>query len=74
MACPTCDHTMKGLGGPMRWCPRCGTLIRVDLHDYVLVDVPYLIERIKAFRLTLADWQLDQLDELGVTEAIQKGD
>ncbi len=26
MACPTCDHTMKGLGAEWFWCPRCGTL------------------------------------------------
>lgn len=32
MACPTCDHTMQGIGeinkGDCRvfWCPRCGTL------------------------------------------------
>jgi len=25
MACPTCGHTMHGLGPDCYWCPRCGT-------------------------------------------------
>lgn len=25
MNCPTCDHTMAGLGDRWYWCSRCGT-------------------------------------------------
>ena len=37
MACPTCDHTMHGIGKTadekwVFWCPRCGTLKHP--HDY----------------------------------------
>jgi len=26
MACPTCDHTMAGIGNLIWHCPRCGTV------------------------------------------------
>lgn len=34
MSCPTCDHTMQGIGKletgeRLFWCPRCGTIRRV---------------------------------------------
>ncbi len=30
MACPTCSHTMQGLGYLMFHCPRCGTVKNAD--------------------------------------------
>lgn len=37
MSCPTCDHTMQGVGENWFWCPRCGTLKE---RQGVIVDVP----------------------------------
>lgn len=31
MSCPTCEHTMHGLGDRWFWCPRCGTTL--NEHD-----------------------------------------
>lgn len=38
MPCPTCDHTMHNFNAhdntqKIFWCPRCGTLKTVRLHD-----------------------------------------
>lgn len=54
MSCPTCGHTMQGVGDvpavggdPVFWCPRCGTLERPAI---MLADVPKLVERCRKLR------------------------
>lgn len=42
MACPTCDHTMQGLGDQWSWCPRCGTVRGHAAHS-----VPTLVMRVQ---------------------------
>jgi tRNA(Ile2) C34 agmatinyltransferase TiaS len=44
MACPTCSHTMHGLGHDIFWCPRCGTL-----RTGPDATTPYLVERARRF-------------------------
>lgn len=34
MSCPTCDHTMHGLGERWFWCPRCGTVLNADNREH----------------------------------------
>jgi len=46
MACPTCDHTMSGLGSAWYWCPRCGTL-RHALGDLSNDEAPKLVGRVR---------------------------
>lgn len=73
MACPTCAHTLHGLGGAVWWCPRCGTLAGAGLH----YEAPKLVGRVKC----LMDWIplegfIDgedihkQADIFGITEGI----
>ena len=45
MACPTCDHTMQGLGESYWWCPRCGTIRAKDSDD--VDEVPSLPLRVR---------------------------
>jgi len=47
MSCPTCDHTMQGIGYGMFHCPRCGTLTNCPTDGHV--SVPALVERCRAF-------------------------
>lgn len=54
MACPTCDHTMRSVGGVgyvVFWCPRCGT-IKTNHADNQnnLICLPTLIPRLQKFR------------------------
>lgn len=55
MSCPTCDHTMQGIGvsaggDHIFWCPRCGTLRRDNNGKGGQADdVPSLPHRVKAF-------------------------
>lgn len=55
MSCPTCDHTMEGLGQNDRadnifLCPRCGT-VKIDAFGQHgdKVYVPKLVERCRKF-------------------------
>jgi hypothetical protein len=41
MSCPTCGHTMQGIGYGMFHCPRCGTVQSAE----GTVTVPALVER-----------------------------
>ena len=66
MACPTCDHTMQGIGGAVPrtfWCPRCGTLKQGEMYELTM-----LVPRVRSLldRTTSDDlaWQL------GVTESV----
>lgn len=50
MACPTCDHTMEGLGpSPVIyfWCPRCGTILNSQRNNES--TAPKLVERSREF-------------------------
>ena len=40
MSCPTCDHTMTGVGDGNFWCPRCGTIRKVGHYE----GVPFLLD------------------------------
>lgn len=45
MSCPTCDHSMQGIGYGAFWCPRCGTLKASDDS----VSSPALVERCRKY-------------------------
>lgn len=55
MACPTCEHTMQGIGvvesgERVWWCPRCGTLKRGGNLNYLEhVDQPKLAPTVRLF-------------------------
>lgn len=57
MPCPTCSHTMYGMGevpavggNPLFWCPRCGTIQSVDPGLGTLIsETPKLVERCRTF-------------------------
>ena len=44
MSCPTCDHTMHGLGELWFWCPRCGTTLS-ELDREHTISIPHGVER-----------------------------
>ena len=65
MSCPTCDHTMNGIGNGVFWCPRCGTL-KDDVMPYV--EAPKLVLRCRYFETSLngvfrRTWQLNGIAE-----------
>ena len=43
MSCPTCDHTMQAVGDAVWWCPCCGTIKYMFVHDARNVEVPRAI-------------------------------
>lgn len=53
MSCPTCDHTLEGIGYGMFHCPRCGTLKGCPNADAVFV--PALVERCRNFMTHMTD-------------------
>lgn len=71
MACPTCSHTMQGLGYGIFHCPRCGTMKGEDA-----VTVPALVARCKIFKENAEDGRgLSPFSEhlwhkLGIDESI----
>ncbi len=71
MACPTCSHTMSGLGHSVFHCPRCGTVRQSDA-----VYVPALVWRVREFRdqsnggKGLAQSARDLWRSLGVEESL----
>lgn len=76
MSCPTCGHTMHGIGAvpavggqPVFWCPRCGT---VEDHADGITDVgvPKLVERCRAFAAETRADLLEGWQRLGVAESI----
>lgn len=49
MACPTCDHTMQGIGTQGAfWCPRCGTIM-----SGFVPESPWLVKRCRHFHTEL---------------------
>ena len=50
MSCPTCDHTMHGLGNRWFWCPRCGTTLNDDDREHT-TSLPKATEAIRGFML-----------------------
>ena len=71
MSCPTCDHTMHGIGYGMFHCPRCGTL--TGAHADGSVTVPALVERVRTFYdLHYEELRMDQRaawHRIGIGEA-----
>jgi hypothetical protein len=58
MACPTCSHTMEGIGdvpavggNPVFWCPRCGT---IETPASGPAAVPKLVHRCQDFQIQMA--------------------
>lgn len=70
MSCPTCDHTMQGIGYGMSHCPRCGTL--VGCHADGSVTVPALVGRCRKFGDTLGPAWSALWHRLGIRESINK--
>ena len=74
MPCPTCDHTMQGIGisalHNVRLCPRCGT---VTCDGWVATaQVPMLVERVRKFLDTVDPKAVDHARHLGVIEACMR--
>lgn len=70
MSCPTCDHTLAGIGNGRFHCGRCGTLVA---HPRCIIAVPALVERCRQFAETLGDDEAAGRSEwrrLGIEEAI----
>lgn len=74
MACPTCDHTMNGLGDRWFWCPRCGTL-RDESENFKASRAPALVERCRNFEMTNRglNW-IELWHQLGIEESINLPD
>ena len=79
MACPTCSCTMQNLGVPEArffWCPRCGTVSRLDPEGRRDDSRPALVERVRDLRETMREkvgfsaWDVATWHRLGITEAI----
>lgn len=81
MPCPTCSHTLHGVGEvpasggrPIFWCPRCGTLVGTDDGlGTVNAEVPKLVERCRefepiAFQTAESVWR--SWNRLGIAESI----
>lgn len=73
MPCPTCSHTLHGIGYNMWHCSRCGTLVNCPTDG--CVSVPALVGRCREFEKAIRGaeaccpsmaWQ-----RLGVAEAIR---
>lgn len=48
MACPTCDHTMHGLGEQWFWCPRCGTVLNNE-DRAATTSIAYATDQMRNF-------------------------
>ena len=64
MKCPTCDHTMHGLGikiawAPIFWCQRCGTL-----EEGKDVNVPTFVHASNAQALIVAEAEVREVGNL----------
>lgn len=71
MSCPTCSHTMDGIGYGMFHCPRCGTLINCPTDG--AVHVPALVIRCRRFGETIGGVCAEHAfrwKQLGVSESI----
>jgi ribosomal protein L37AE/L43A len=66
MACPTCDHTMEGIGYGMFQCPRCGTVLSANGS----VTVSALVMRCRKLAEESAQGEWNVLKRLGILEAI----
>ena len=68
MACPTCSHTMEGLGCGYYWCPRCGTL--KEQQGLERFQLPKLVSRVRSYMAEVGAGGQDGLfHQLGITEA-----
>ena len=71
MACPSCQHTMQGLGEGIFWCPRCGSI-----RYQGLVSVPCLVHRVRELHdamkaaVGFSAWDISKWNELGLLESI----
>jgi hypothetical protein len=71
MSCPTCDHTLEGIGHGMFHCPRCGTLINCPADG--AIHVPALVARCRMFEPRLQDLCKSIVESwcrLGIEESI----
>jgi tRNA(Ile2) C34 agmatinyltransferase TiaS len=79
VSCPTCDHTLSGIGYGVFHCHRCGTLVNHPVDGCVYV--PAVVQRCRKFRVSLrsmakgstvahdlvSDWR-----QLGLDEATER--
>lgn len=79
MFCPTCSHTMEGIGESqgdvIRLCPRCGTVRIEDSADNPTVYVPKLVERCRSYEAEFDKENIAQFyrvtwHRLGIQESI----
>lgn len=68
MACPTCDHTLEGIGYRMFHCPRCGTLVGSPVAG--AVHVPALVRRCREFKVYAGATAEPNWNRLGIAESI----
>ena len=71
MSCPTCDGTMQQFAVGVYWCPRCGTLGKMDTLP-TPAYVPKLVERCRELRVKVESGYpfLTQWYMLGIAESI----
>lgn len=48
MSCPTCNHTMHGVGDKWFWCPNCGTILNngSDEHRERTTSIPSVVGQV----------------------------
>lgn len=68
MPCPSCSHTLQGIGYGMYHCPRCGTLTNCPIDG--AVSVPALVQRCRDFAPALTTYQVETWNRLGIAESI----
>ena len=76
MNCPTCSHSMCGLGldtSRMYWCPRCGTIKSLDRGDFADVSVPYLADRVRTSEEQSVQAVMDGRDIYAIPAVIWAG-
>jgi tRNA(Ile2) C34 agmatinyltransferase TiaS len=71
MSCPTCSHTMQGVGYGVFHCPRCGTM-KGPIGEVV---TPALVERCREYERGALDMDTDPVavsewERLGIAESI----
>ena len=82
MPCPTCSGTMQnvltGMTACVYWCPRCGTIRRVNLDSPPSGDpedaAPKLVGRVQTFLTGCGGHPAipNEFHRLGITEAIYR--
>jgi tRNA(Ile2) C34 agmatinyltransferase TiaS len=79
MACPTCGHTLQGIGKTEDgrrhfWCRRCGT-IRGEAGNHADTEAPAIVDRLREFHGMISSSPEGRVlrslaEQSGITESI----